>query len=166
VAIALLDAGASVDFATPPHHKYAGFMPLMHAVDDNHAGLAKLLLKRVADGFKTTTDAVEEIDAGSTALDIARILDGYYSTCAETFAVLRGRCCSMCGMTSPGLAAMTAGEEQHLKRCGNCPARGPRARYCSKECQRVDWVSRHRGVGVRRGAAGAAGCGYRGLSRG
>ena len=64
---------------------------------------------------------------------------------AETFAVLRKRCCSTCGMTSPGLSAATAGEEQlHLKRCADCPARGSRARYCSKACQRADWVPRHR----------------------
>ena len=37
------------------------------------------------------------------------------------------------------------GEQKHLNRCSECPARGPRARYCSKECQRADWVLRHRG---------------------
>ena len=117
----------------------------MYAVDGNHAGLAKLLLKRGADGTKTTTETFEGIDAGSTALDIARLHDDKYSDCAETFAVLSKRCCSTCGMTSPGLCAMAAGEEQHLKRCGDCPARGQRARYCSKACQRADWASRHRG---------------------
>jgi len=150
VAVALLDAGANVDFATPPHHvNCAGFTPLMYAVADNHAGVAKLLLKRGADGTKTTIEVFEGIDswidAGSTALGIARLHADHDPDCTETFEVLRRRCCSTCGMTSPGLAAMTAGEEQHLKRCGDCPARSPRARYCSKACQRADWVARHRG---------------------
>ena len=146
VVVALLDAGANVDFATPPQHvNYAGFTPLMYAVDQNHAGLAKLLLKRGADGTKTSSEAFEGIDAGSIALGIARFHAGHDADCTETFEVLRRRCCSMCGVTSSGLCTMTASEEQHLKRCGSCPARGPRAQYCSKACQRADWVSRHRG---------------------
>ena len=90
-----------------------------------------------------------------SVLDIARLHNDKYSDCAETFALPRKRCCSTCGMTSPGLAAMTTGDEQLLKRCGDCPARGLRARHCSKECQRLDWVSRHRGECAE--AAGAAG---------
>jgi hypothetical protein len=126
-------------------------------VEGNHAGLAKLLLKRGADGTKKIADTCKGIDAGSTALDIARLNDDNYSDCAETFAVLRKRCCSTCGVTSPGLCAMTAGEEQHLKRCGDCPARGSRARYCSQDCQRADWVTRHRGecAEARRAREGA-----------
>ena len=163
VAVALLDAGANVDFATPPGHvNCAGFTPLMYAVEENHADVAKLLLKRGADGAKTTTEGVDGIGAGATALDIARLHDDNSNDCAETFAMLRRRCCSTCSMTSPGLEAMTAGDAQHLKRCGNCPARGPRARYCSKACLRADRVSRHRGecAGARhaRHAAGTEVC--------
>jgi len=145
VASALLHGGAHVDFVTPPRHMNAGMTPLMYAVTGNHAGVVKLLLKRGADGAKTTTLAVHGHDAASTALDIARLHADSDHDYAETLEVLHRRCCSTCGMTSPGLCAMTAGEEQHLKRCGDCPARGPRARYCSKECQRADWVPRHRG---------------------
>jgi hypothetical protein len=117
----------------------------MHTVGGNRAGVTKLLLKLGADGTKRTTDAAHGLTAGYTALDIARTRAGNNHACAEIFAVLRKRCCSTCGMTSPGPAAKTAGEQKHLKRCGNCPARGSRARYCNEQCQRVDWVSRHRG---------------------
>jgi len=34
---------------------------------------------------------------------------------------------------------------RYLKHCGNCPARGARAWYCGAECQRADWVPRHKG---------------------
>ena len=112
----------------------------------NSAGVAKLIMKRGADGTKKSSRAVLGHDTGSTALDIARGLRANSKPdSTEPFAVLRKRCCRACGMTSPGLAAATAGAEQHLKRCGDCPAHGSRARYCSKECQRADWVSRHRG---------------------
>ena len=145
VAVTLLDAGDNVDFATPPGHvNCAGFTPLMRAVDYNRADVAMLLIKRGADGAKTTTEAFEEVDVGATALDIARHQDDNNSDCTETFALLRKRYCNTCGLTSSGLSAMTAEEKQHLKRCGNCPARGPRARYCSKACQRADWVPRNR----------------------
>jgi hypothetical protein len=119
--------------------------------DADHAGVAKLLIKRGADGTKTSTGRslwIESrwIDAGSTALDIARTRANASAGYVETLAVLRLRCCSTCGMTSPGLSAMVPEDgAHHLKRCGDCPARAPRARYCSKECQRADWVPRHRG---------------------
>ena len=170
VAVVLLEGGANINFATPRPRRGTfgasftprpGFTALMYAVQRNHAGVAMLLLKRGADGTMATTERSEAyevthssstsretipaVDAGSTALDIARTLADGTADFAETFAVLRMRCCSTCGMTSPGLAAKTAGEEKHLKRCGNCPARGPRARYCGEKCQRADWVSRHRG---------------------
>jgi len=151
VALALLAGGADIDYATPPRHPYAGvchpyagFTPLMYAAIENRPSVTKLLLKGGADGTSITTQAAHGHDAGSTALDIARLRANRNPDYAETFAVLRRRCCSTCGMTSPGLSTMTAGAEKHLKRCGNCPARGSRARYCSKECQRVDWVPRHR----------------------
>jgi len=151
VAVALLDAGAKINFATPANSsEYPGFTPLMYAVDANNAGVAKLLLERGADGTKRTTQAANELPAGSSALDIARryadqLPDEADEDTVETFTVLRKRCCSTCGMTSPGLAVKTAGEQKHLKRCGNCPARGSRARYCNEQCQRAEWVSRHRG---------------------
>ena len=144
VALALLASRANIDFATPPGHPSAGFTPPIYAAIAGRSGVAKLLLKRGADGTQHTTQAVRGHPAGSTALDIARLCADSFPDCAEPFTVLRKRCCSACGMTSPGLSAMTAGAKQHLKRCGNCPARGSRARYCSKECQRVDWVLRHR----------------------
>jgi hypothetical protein len=106
----------------------------------NHASVVKLLLKCGADGTQTTTQTVPLIDAGSTALDIARLHSARY---AETLAVLRLRCCSTCGVTSSG--GWRAGEEQHLKRCALCPASAPPAIYCSEQCQRADWVPRHRG---------------------
>ena len=142
VAVAILDGGADIDFVTPGVH---GFTPLMYAVHGNNASLVKLLLKRGADGTKRTIHLAGGLDAGSTALDIARLGADSDPDYAETFTVLRKRCCSTCGMTSPGLAAKTASKKKHLKRCGNCPARGSRARYCSEECQRADWVLRHRG---------------------
>ena len=72
--------------------------------------------------------------------------------------MLRLMCCSACWVTSAGLAAATPGVERRLKRCGRCPTRGPCAHYCSKECQRADWVSRHRGeCGEARRARQAAG---------
>ena len=147
VAIALLHGGANIDFTSlATTSDYPGFTPLMYAVDANNAGVAKLLLERGADGGKTTNRDTLGYAAGSTALDIARKRANNNADNAETLAVLRRRCCSTCGMTSPGVSAMTAGGgEQHLKRCGNCPARGSRARYCSKACQRADWVPRHRG---------------------
>jgi len=148
VAAALLDAGANIDLATLPRPRRSvmvGFTPLMYAVEANNAGVVKMLLKRGADGAKTTSRAAHVYDAGSTALDMARSRANDNPDCAETFALLRKRCCSTCGLTSPGLSAMSAGSEQHLKRCGGCPARGPRARYCGKACQRADWVLRHRG---------------------
>jgi len=143
---ALLDGDADLDFATPAGN-YNGFTPLMYAASVSNAGVVKFLLKRGADGTKHTAQAFQELPAGFTALDIARLCadsdPDYVDT--RTFTVLRKTCCSTCGITSPGLAAKTAGEKKHLKRCGNCPARGSRARYCRVECQRVDWVSRHRG---------------------
>jgi len=147
VTVALLDAGVDINFATPAINiHFHGYTPLMYAVNRNNAGVAKVLLKRGADGTKrTSTQAAHGHAAGSTALDIARTRAGSNPACAETFTVLRKRCCSTCGMTSPGLAAKTAGEQKHLKRCGNCPARGSRARYCNEQCQRADWVSWHRG---------------------
>ena len=72
VAVALLDAGADIDFATPPGYNLPGFTPLMHAAVGNHAGVAKVLLERGADGTKTTTQAVHGVVAGSTALDMVR----------------------------------------------------------------------------------------------
>jgi hypothetical protein len=143
VALALLAGGAKIDFTTLPRHIYAGFTPLMHAALASHAGVAKSLVKRGADGTKTATRGIGA--AACTALDIARLRADHGPAFAETFAVLRRRCCSTCGMTSPGLATKTAGEQRHLKRCGECPARGCRARYCDEVCQRADWVLRHRG---------------------
>jgi hypothetical protein len=145
VALALLAAGAKIDFVTPPRHPYAGFTPLMYAAVSSHAGVAKMLLKSGADGVKKATFVTGGVGTLCTALDIARVRADRGPECAETFAVLRRRCCSTCGMTSPSLAAKTEGEQKHLKRCGNCPARASRSRYCSKACQRADWVSRHRG---------------------
>jgi len=145
VVVALISGGADIDFTSAIRSTYPGFTPLMHAVAVNNAGVAKLLLKRGADGTKHITKAVHGFDVGSTALDIARTRASCNPICAETLEVLRKRCCSTCGMTSPGLSATTAGGEQHLKRCGSCPARGSRARYCSKACQCADWVPRHRG---------------------
>jgi len=86
------------------------------------------------------------MDVQATALNITRVAAAGHPGYAETLAVLRLRWCSTCGMTSPGLAAMNTagGGKQHLQRCGDCPARGPRARYCSNACQRADWVPRHR----------------------
>jgi len=145
VAVALLHHGAQIDFTTIPRRNQGiGCTPLMYAMVRNHPGVVKLLLKRGADGTKGTAKAAPGIDAGSTALDIARSRTNDTGDCAETLAVLRLRCCSTCGMTSPGLSAATVGEKQHLKRCGDCHVRGSRTRYCSKECQRADWVPRHR----------------------
>jgi len=150
VVVAHLDAGANADFvvAKPPRNESPGFTPLMCAVAANHAGVVKLLLKQGADGTKITIwspTILRNDTPGSTAIDLARMYANNDPGYAETLAVIRRRCCSTCGMTSPGLSAITAGEEQHLRRCGNCPARGPRARYCSKDCQRANWMSRHRG---------------------
>jgi len=147
VAVALLDGHADIDFVTPVSNSsdYPGFTPLMYAASGNNAGVVKLLLQRRANGTKRTTQAVGGLAAGSTALDIARLCVDESIDCVETFTLLRKRCCSKCCMTSSGLAEKTVGEIKHLKRCGNCPARGSRARYCSEECQRADWVSRHRG---------------------
>ena len=116
-----------------------------------NAGLAKLLLKRGADGTKHTTHwqaallGVDGFEVGSTALDISRLKADHDAECAATLEVLRRRCCSTCGITSSGMCELTAGEKKRLKRCGDCPARAPRARYCGEVCQRADWVSRHRG---------------------
>ena len=145
VAVALLDAGADIDFVTPDNGNFPSLTPLMYAVHGNNTSLVKLLLKRGASGTKRTTLVVGGHPVGSTALDIARLCADKSPDYAETFTVLRKRCCSTCGVTSPGLAAKTAGEKKHLKRCGDCPARGSRARYCGDHCQRADWVSRHRG---------------------
>ena len=141
VALALLASRANIDFATPPGHPSAGFTPPIYAAIAGRSGVAKLLLKRGADGIKTATRRVGQC----TALDIARLRADCGPGSAETFALLRRRCCSTCGMTSPGLATKTAGEQKHLKRCVECPARGCRARYCDEVCQRADWLSRHRG---------------------
>jgi hypothetical protein len=119
----------------------------------------EVLIKRGADGTKKGTLAAIGIDAPSTALDIVRtrwndIVSSRRFDNAdvrETLVVLRQMCCSSCGMTSAGLSATTTtttttrGGERHLKRCGSCPARGSGAHYCSKACQRADWVARHRG---------------------
>jgi hypothetical protein len=145
VVLALLDGRANIDFVTPPGHCLPGSTPLMYAVAGNHAAVAKMLLKRGADGTKLTALAAHGYAAGSTALDIARRYNDNDTGAADTFALLRKRCCSTCGMTSPGLDKKTAGEQKHLKRCSECPARGCRARYCDEVCQRADWVSRHRG---------------------
>jgi ankyrin repeat protein len=145
VAVALLDAGADIDFGTPLRHGHTGFTPLMFAAQTNHASIAELLLNRGADGTKKATRTTRRDDAGSTALDILRRRADGDPDSAETFAVLRMWCCSMCGITSSGLSAMTPGGAQRLKRCASCPARGPCAHYCGKECQRADWVAWHRG---------------------
>ena len=138
MAVALLDAGARIDFATT--HEYPDFTPLMYAAMSSHAGVAKMLHKHCADGTHTTTWAARGLDEGSTALDIARSRADRDPSFAETFEALRKRCCSTCGVTSPGLTART-----HLKQCSSCPAGGASAHYCSEGCQRADWVSRHRG---------------------
>jgi hypothetical protein len=140
VAVTLMDAGADIDCATPPRHDYPGFTPLMYAAVGNHAGVAKMLHKLGAEGTKTTTRAAYGICAGSTALDIARTCAACDLRFAETFAALRKRCCSTCGMKSPGLAAART----RLKQCSACPAGGPSAHYCDEVCQRADWVLRHR----------------------
>jgi hypothetical protein len=139
VAVALLDAGANIDHATP-RGCYPGLTPLMYAAIGNRASLAKLLHRRGADGSKTTTWATGGIHAGSTALDIARSRATRDPDYAETFAALRKRCCSTCGMTAPGLGAART----RLKQCSGCPALGLSAHYCDEVCQRADWVSRHR----------------------
>jgi hypothetical protein len=116
----------------------------MDATLDNRAGVVKLLLDRGADGSKRTT-MTPAVPEGSTALEMARHLaDISPEDSAETFAVLRQLCCSACGVTNPGLSAMTVGGDRHLKRCGNCPAVGSSAYYCGEVCQRADWISRHR----------------------
>ena len=117
---------------------------MLFAAAGNHAAVVKLLLTRGADGTKTTTVTVGKIDAGSTALDIAR-RGASGEDFTETLAVLRVMCCGACGVTSAGLSATTPGVERHLKRCSSCPAGGPSAHYCGVECQRADWVARHRG---------------------
>ena len=157
VAVALLHAGTKINFATPPRHKYPGYTPLMYAVIGNCAGLAKILHKRGADGTTPTTHAFRGIDSGSTALEIARSRAACDPGYVETFAALRKRCCSTCGMTSPGLAAART----RLKQCSGCPAGGPRAHYCDEVCQRADWVPRHRAE-----CAEARRARQRGLSRG
>ena len=138
MAVVLLDAGAKINFATPPKSVNSGCTPLMYAVMANRAGLVKLLHKRGADGTNTTTRVARGHDAGSTALDLAR---SRADSDPETFAALRKRCCSTCGMTSPGLS----GARTRLKQCSACPASGPSAHYCNEQCQRADWVPRHRG---------------------
>ena len=147
VVIALLEGGANVDFVTPASDMdYPGFTPLMFAVHRNRAGVVQMLIERGADGTKTTTDeALGVLDVGSTALDIARVAAANNPGRAESFAVLRRRCCGRCGMTSAGLSATTPGRERHLKRCARCPARGSSAWYCGPECQRAEGVVRHRG---------------------
>jgi len=116
----------------------------MFAADANHAGVVTLLLKRGADGTKTTTPASRWDDTWYTALDMARLKAVSDPGFAETLAVLRLQCCSTCGVTSAGLSAATPGVEQRLKRCASCPAHGSGAHYCGKDCQRADWASRHR----------------------
>jgi hypothetical protein len=150
VAVALLDGGANIDFVSPPRVGFqcAGMTPLMCAAKGNHAGVTMLLLERGADGTKTTTRAAYGHPAGFTAFDIVRrdatcLWDN--ETSVATFAVLRLKCCSTCGMTSAGLPATAAGgEPRRLKHCARCPASAIRAHYCGPECQRADWVSRHR----------------------
>ena len=142
VAVVLLGGEADIDFATPVGScAPPGCTPFLYAVRGSNISVIKLLLKRGADGIKTATRRVGQC----TALDIARLRADCGPGSAETFALLRRRCCSTCGMTSPGLATKTAGEQKHLKRCVECPARGCRARYCDEVCQRADWLSRHRG---------------------
>jgi len=141
---ALLAGRANINFATPPRHPYVGFTPLMYAAMGDSPSAAKLLLKQGADGTFTSSRVTYRYAAGSTALDIARRYADNDAGSADTLAVLRKRCCRTCGMTSPGRAAKPAGEQKHLKRCSECPARGCRARYCDEVCQRADWVSRHR----------------------
>ena len=97
VAVALMDAGANIDFVpitTLPGWQ-AGFTPLIHATLENRAGVVQMLLKRGADGTKGTT----QIEGGPhTALDVARnLFDAGRAGSVETLAVLRLRCCSTCG---------------------------------------------------------------------
>jgi hypothetical protein len=112
----------------------------MCAALGNCADVAKMLHKRGADGTKSNTQAAYGHDAGSTALDIAHRCAACNPGYAATFAALRKRCCSTCGMTAPGLA----GARTRLKQCSGCPAGGPSAHYCDEVCQRADWVLRHR----------------------
>ena len=92
-------------------------------------------IKRGADGTMATTRDRQALVAGSTALDIARLCAQSVRGYAQTFALLRERCCSTCGMS----ATIAWGRQRHLSRCGH-PARGSRARYCSKACQRTAWM--------------------------
>jgi hypothetical protein len=103
LTLALLDAGANVDFASHTRidqPEVPGCTPLMFAAIGNRACVVKLLITRGADGSMTTTETAGRIDAGSTALDIARILAEESAEFAETFAVLRLMCCSTCGRGS------------------------------------------------------------------
>ena len=75
-----------------------------------------------------------------------------------TLAVLRLMCCSTCGMTVAGLPVTAAGVRKRLKHCARCPATTTRAHYCGTDCQRADWVARHRGeCAMARRARQAAG---------
>ena len=152
VATALLDGGAIIDFVTPPRRliNLLGFTPLMYAAIKSRAGVVKMLLERGADGTKipaSQTISGVVVAPPGTALDIVRSLAHCGIDFAETFAVLRMLCCSGCGVTSTSLsaAAAAAGAERYLKSCAGCPPNGSRAHYCGKECQRADWVLRHRG---------------------
>ena len=102
MAVALLNAGAKIDFATPASiNDYPGYTPLMYAADGNRAGLVKMLHKCGADGTMTTTRAAFDIHAGSTALDIARSLAARDPGFTDTFAALRKRCCSSAASCPP-----------------------------------------------------------------
>jgi ankyrin repeat protein len=142
VVVALLDAGANIDFAaTPPSSStrpsLPGLTPLMCALGKKNTGVAKLLLKRGAEGTKRTTLAADGLAAGSTALDIARTCVGGNPDSAETLEVLRKRCCSACGVTSRNLRDQHAEcvgvstearlPQLKLQLCSGCPRHGARS---------------------------------------
>ena len=63
----------------------------MLAALENRAAVVNLLLRRGADGAKTTTQAAHGIAAGSTALELARTFADDDADFAETLAALQRR---------------------------------------------------------------------------
>jgi hypothetical protein len=159
---------------SPSHPTFGGWSPLMLAARVGSVDLCRRYIQLGADGqarasFPLTSsgddvsyasfvsglhdcDRLFPCPGGCTALDLARAQhDVDLGQTIEATEMMLHKCCRACGTTSVNMrqiydnwkSSAVPGEPfpllKKLRRCKNCDAR-----YCSRECQKQDWWSRHK----------------------